>query len=334
VRPFLFLIFIVVMGSMFTGIASPTDAAALGCLATVILALAYRALRFMTLVACLKGTAVVTTMIFFIIAASTSFAQILAFSGATDGALAALAKIGGVLGLLALGGYEALRLFRGDQPWRVGWRPAARRLTRMGLTFSIVFLLLLGFMDRVWVGYSNPLEHLHRIVSYGAILRRPAGPSDIESYPWQWLWNDTQFPYAMLERQVRAGDEVRESRALVLFRGGMNPFVLQLWPLGLAFAGYVWWRRRPEAALGALALAWFAATYGPLCAAALVGQRMSYIHYFLPALPAVALSGSCFLLRAGLPRLVLWVYVAAVLFGFYGYFPFQASPAFPLKLIA
>jgi tripartite ATP-independent transporter DctM subunit len=89
----LFLIFIVVMGSMFTGIASPTDAAALGCLATVVLAAAYRSLRPATLVACLKGTAVVTTMIFFIIAASTTFAQILAFSGATDGALAQIAKL-------------------------------------------------------------------------------------------------------------------------------------------------------------------------------------------------------------------------------------------------
>jgi tripartite ATP-independent transporter DctM subunit len=97
----LFLIFIVVMGSMFAGIASPTDAAALGGLATVLLALAYRALRPATLLACLKSTAVVTTMIFFIIAASTTFAQILAFSGATDGALAALAKLG-------LGKYAAI----------------------------------------------------------------------------------------------------------------------------------------------------------------------------------------------------------------------------------
>src|SRR6185436_9026091 len=40
----------------------------------------------------LKGTAAVTTMIFFIIAASTTFAQILAFSGATDGALTEIAK--------------------------------------------------------------------------------------------------------------------------------------------------------------------------------------------------------------------------------------------------
>lgn len=97
-RPFfvdvvpLSFIFVVVMGSMFVGWASPTDSAALGCLATVLLALAYRALTWKILFDSLKSTAVVTTMIFFIIAASTTFSQILAFSGATDGALAEIAK--------------------------------------------------------------------------------------------------------------------------------------------------------------------------------------------------------------------------------------------------
>jgi TRAP-type C4-dicarboxylate transport system permease large subunit len=45
-------------------------------------------------------------MIFFIIAASTSFAQILAFSGATDGALAELARLG-------LGKYQAIFMMIG-----------------------------------------------------------------------------------------------------------------------------------------------------------------------------------------------------------------------------
>ncbi len=89
----LFLIFIVVMGSMFAGIASPTDSAALGCLATVVLAAAYRSLKRRALLDSLKSTALVTTMIFFIIAASTTFAQILAFSGATDGALKQLLRL-------------------------------------------------------------------------------------------------------------------------------------------------------------------------------------------------------------------------------------------------
>lgn len=89
----LLLIFVVVMGSMFIGWASPTDAAALGCLATVLLAIAYRALSLSVLTTSLKSTAVVTSMIFFIIAASMTFSQILAFSGATDGALAELGKL-------------------------------------------------------------------------------------------------------------------------------------------------------------------------------------------------------------------------------------------------
>jgi tripartite ATP-independent transporter DctM subunit len=89
----LLLIFVVVMGSMFVGWASPTDAAALGCLATVLLAIGYRALTVAKLLDSLKSTAVVTSMIFFIIAASMTFSQILAFSGATDGALAELAKL-------------------------------------------------------------------------------------------------------------------------------------------------------------------------------------------------------------------------------------------------
>jgi predicted membrane-bound dolichyl-phosphate-mannose-protein mannosyltransferase len=239
-------------------------------------------------------------------------------------ALAALCKIGGGFGLVAMAGYEALRLRSGDQSWRIGGQRAARRLVRMGATFAIAFLLLLGGMDRVWVGYSQPFEHLERIITYGTLLRRSV-PSGIESYPWQWLWNERQIPYIRIEQQVKVGEEIRETRPVVLFLGAMNPYVLQLWPLGLAFAAYAWWGRRPGADLSALALAWFACTYLPFYAASLFGQRISYLFYFLPTLPAVALMGGHFLLEAGLPRLVIGVYVLAVLLGFYGYFPFKPA---------
>ncbi len=88
----LFLIFAVVMGSMFAGWASPSDSAALGCLATAFLAIVFRVLTWRILVACLRDTALVTTMILLIVAASTTFAQLLAFSGATNGALTAIAQ--------------------------------------------------------------------------------------------------------------------------------------------------------------------------------------------------------------------------------------------------
>jgi dolichyl-phosphate-mannose-protein mannosyltransferase len=240
-------------------------------------------------------------------------------------ALAALCKIGGIFGLIAMAGYEGLKLFGQRTPWQAGWRPAVRRLTRMSVTFGIVFLLLLGIMDRLWVGYAQPFGHLERMISYGTALRRQV-PSGIESYPWQWLWNETQIPYLKVEQQVRVGNEVRETRPAVLFLGAMNPFVLQLWPLGLGFAAYVWWRRRSGAQLGALALAWFACTYLPFYATTLFGQRISHLFYFLPTLPAVTLAGGYFLLESGLPRPILWLYLAAVVLGFCGYFPFKPVP--------
>lgn len=89
----LIAIFVAMMGSMFAGWASPTDSAAIGAIATLLLAAAFRCLSVSMILESLKATAVVTTMLFFIIAGSTTFAQILAISGATDGALAALTKL-------------------------------------------------------------------------------------------------------------------------------------------------------------------------------------------------------------------------------------------------
>ena len=85
-------IFIAVIGGIFSGIASPTDSAALGAMATVAIAMAYRALTWRILLNCLLEVAKSTTMILFIVAASLTFSQILAFSGATDGALKVLAS--------------------------------------------------------------------------------------------------------------------------------------------------------------------------------------------------------------------------------------------------
>jgi tripartite ATP-independent transporter DctM subunit len=91
ILPLLF-IFTIMMGSMYVGWASPSESAAAGCLATVVLALIYRALSWSVLLDALRATVIVTTMLFLIISASTTFAQILAISGAVDGALAELAK--------------------------------------------------------------------------------------------------------------------------------------------------------------------------------------------------------------------------------------------------
>jgi tripartite ATP-independent transporter DctM subunit len=78
-------IFVVVVASMSAGWATPTESAAIGALATVMLALAYRALTLKNLLAALRGAAAVSGMILFIIVGATTFSQILSFSGASSG---------------------------------------------------------------------------------------------------------------------------------------------------------------------------------------------------------------------------------------------------------
>lgn len=78
-------IFGVVVGAITAGWATPTESAALGAAATMLLAAAYRALTLRNLAQSLRGTAAVSGMILFIILGATTFAQILSFSGASNG---------------------------------------------------------------------------------------------------------------------------------------------------------------------------------------------------------------------------------------------------------
>jgi len=80
-------IFVAVVGSIFGGIASPTEAAAIGCVAAVIASFSYRSLTWPVLKTSLTETAKVSVMILLIIAGSTTFSQILSVSGATQGML-------------------------------------------------------------------------------------------------------------------------------------------------------------------------------------------------------------------------------------------------------
>ncbi|RZS86232.1 TRAP transporter large permease [Pigmentiphaga kullae] len=114
VRPFLVYvlplatIFGVVVGSMIAGWATPTESAALGSMATILVTACYRALTPARLFAALKGTLVISAMILFIILGATTFSQILSFSGATNGlvqtvtgtGLSPLAIVAGMLALL------------------------------------------------------------------------------------------------------------------------------------------------------------------------------------------------------------------------------------------
>src|SRR6185503_7952505 len=76
-------IFVIVVGAMIAGWATPTECAALGAFATMLLALLYGVLSIKNLLKALRGTAGISGMILFIIVGATTFSQILSFSGAS-----------------------------------------------------------------------------------------------------------------------------------------------------------------------------------------------------------------------------------------------------------
>lgn len=84
ILPLTFVIFMVI-GVMFLGVATPTEAATSGALGATILAACHKRLTWDVIKRSLIGTARLTVMVFMIVAGSTAFCQMLAFSQATKG---------------------------------------------------------------------------------------------------------------------------------------------------------------------------------------------------------------------------------------------------------
>ncbi|MDE0110804.1 MAG: TRAP transporter large permease subunit [Albidovulum sp.] len=84
------IIVFMVIGLILLGIATPTESAAFGVLGVLIVAAAFGGLTLESIVKSLRGTVRVTAMILLIVAASSTFSQVLAFSGATSGMIRAV----------------------------------------------------------------------------------------------------------------------------------------------------------------------------------------------------------------------------------------------------
>jgi tripartite ATP-independent transporter DctM subunit len=96
-------IFLVVVGSIYAGWATPTEAASLGVLAALLLAAVHRTLSFSMMRAVLEGTMRTTAMIMLIIIAAQFLNFVLASIGFTDG-------MGRLIEGLGLGKYGTLLL--------------------------------------------------------------------------------------------------------------------------------------------------------------------------------------------------------------------------------
>ena len=74
---------------------------------------------------------------------------------------------------------------------------------------------------------------------------------------------------------------------------------------------------------GALALTIFIWSYVPYLFL-LVGQRVTYPFYFIPAIPATSMGAAYWLTRSWFPKPVMYVYMAMVFLFFFVYFPEKA----------
>ena len=241
------------------------------------------------------------------------------------GLLVKLTALYGLLALLAMVGLALVVEWRRHRSVRVAsLRPAALLLAGT----VIIGGAGLWALDARFTTFENPVAHVQHMLRYGTALTREGGlPSDCisnDSTPLMWLVNDCEMRYLRVAESVRAGEEVIASRASIDFRGAMNPVLLGGMALAVPFAGWLAVRRRSR--LATWSLVWIGANYLPFVAIVFLGGRVAYIYYFLPLVPAVGATIALLLLRAGLPRIVLWTYLVAYAWGYAAYFPFRQIP--------
>ena len=142
VLPMGFIVFCVI-GLIILGVATPTEAAGFGAFGVVILGILFRVMTWDVLVKSFAGALRVTAMVLLIILASTTFSQLLAFTGASAGLIEWATKVDlspDVVLLIMFGVLLILGMFM-DQ------------VSMMLLTVPIFFPLAESFQfDLVWFG--------------------------------------------------------------------------------------------------------------------------------------------------------------------------------------
>ena len=140
--PLGFIIFLVT-GVIMIGVATPTEAAALGCIGSIVLAGVYGSLNREVVVRSLVGTVYITVMTFTIILGAQGFSQILAFSGATRGMLNAVLSLP-VPPIVLIIGMQLVVLVLGSFMEQIS-------IMLITLPLYIPIVMMLGY-DPIWFG--------------------------------------------------------------------------------------------------------------------------------------------------------------------------------------
>jgi tripartite ATP-independent transporter DctM subunit len=169
-------IFVVVVGSIIGGFATPTESAALGAAAALAAAAAYRRLDWANFVVSVRETLRLTVMTLFIICGSITFSQILAFTQASTGlsdlvtgaSLSPLWVLLGMLGiLLVLGCFmDQVSMMMITAPL---FMPVAETLGLEIVWFGVLMLMVLE------ISLATPPFGLLLFVARGAAPQIPMG---------------------------------------------------------------------------------------------------------------------------------------------------------------
>ena len=240
-------------------------------------------------------------------------------------ALATLCKIGGFYGVITIVVFHLAReiLARGR---KANWQDLLGFFEKYAIVYLGSFIIILAFLDFFWAGYKNPFEHLSYIYTYTFALRAPdvRNLNDIWSYPWEWLLDQVKIHYATVNVSVYSDGNLARTYPSVDFIGAMNPTVVFLTIPAMIYNAYSYYKTGNQFAL--FILAWFSMTYLPFIPAALFGHRIMYIFYFLNTVPAVAASIANMIVEQSPPKLIVAIYIGAVIVGFYTLFPFKVIP--------
>ena len=235
-------------------------------------------------------------------------------------ALSALTKLTGIAGFGIVVALHAVKFIRGRIQGK-HWGDFFSWIEKYTLTYVICFLVLLWIMDHYWVGLDT-VTHIEYMLKYSAALTSSC-PKGIISCPWQWLLNQLTIPYLRVNVQTTSGG-VTSSYLSVSFAGAMNPAISFLTIPALLYCSYNYYQRQDDLSLVSLAL--FTATYLPFFPAVILGDRVTYLFYFLSAVPAVCAAIAYMIADTKLPKLVVLFYLAVVLYIFIVMFPFPRIP--------
>jgi hypothetical protein len=158
-------------------------------------------------------------------------------------ALSALTKITGISGFVIVVAVHAVKFIQ-QRVQGKQWGEFFSWFEKYTLTYAVCFLLLLTIMDRYFVGYSTPFDHIKYILNYSAALTS-ACPNGIISCPWQWILNQITIPYLRVNVSQTSGG-VSSSYVSVSFEGAMNPAISFLTIPSLLYCSYNYLQRHDD----------------------------------------------------------------------------------------